>query len=205
MSDYEGAAARLEEAVINMEPDEVRELYKKIGFVEFSAKALGLACRFRGVEMLKVLLDCGATFDIRQTEEFEEKYGVYSGLKYENYRSDFALYLLNVTKKIPGCCSCKKGLKFQKQVTRDDNKKLKQISDSERAEVVKFLCANAEKLSFRPSELLLFAIYTRDDFIYEELKKLGIKISQMRIWRPCREVCRRIPIILCRLFYISLN
>lgn len=181
MSDYLGAAARLEEAVINMEPDELRELYKKIGFVEFSAKALGLACRFRGVEMVKALCECGASFDIPQTDEAEEKYHVYSGSKkYDNYRSDFALYLLNITKQIKGACCCK-GLKFLKQIERADKKKLKQIPDNERAEVLKFLCENAEKLSFRPSELLLFAIYTRDDFIYEEMKKLGVKISEKRI------------------------
>ena len=180
MSDYVGAAARLEEAVINMEPDEVRELYKKIGYVEFSAKALGLACRFREVEMVKALCECGASFDIPQTDEAEEKYHVYSGPKYANYRSEFALYLLNITKQIKGACCCK-GLKFLKQIEREDKKKLKQIPDSERAEVLKYLCENAEKLSFRPSELLLFAIYTRDDFIYEEMKKLGIKISERRV------------------------
>lgn len=180
MSDYVGAAARLEGAVINMEPDELRELYKKIGYAEFSAKALGLACRFRGVEMVRALCECGASFDIPQTDEAEEKYHVYSGRKYDNYRSDFALYLLNITKQIKGACCCK-GLKFLKQIERDDKKKLKQIPDSERAEVLKYLCGNAEKLSFRPSELLLFAIYTRDDFIYDELKKLGVKISDKRI------------------------
>lgn len=180
MSDYVGAAARLEEAVINMEPDELRELYKKIGYAEFSAKALGLACRFRGVEMVKALCECGATFDIPQTDEAEEKYHVYSGRKYDNYRSDFALYLLNITKQIKGACCCK-GLKFLKQIEREDKKKLKLVSDSERAEVLKYLCENAEKLSFRPSELLLFAIYTRDDFIYDELKKLGVRISDKRI------------------------
>lgn len=181
MSDYVGAAARIEGAVINMEPDEVRELYKKIGYIEFSAKALGLACRFRGIEMVKALCESGATFDIPQTDEAEEKYHVYSGSKkYDNYRSEFSLYLLNILKQIKGACCCK-GLKFLKQIERDDKKKLKQISDSERAEVLKYLCENAEKLSFRPSELLLFSIYTRDDFIYDELKKLGVKLSKKRI------------------------
>lgn len=180
MSDYVGAAARLEEAVINMEPDEVRELYKKIGHIEFSAKALGLACRFRGIGMVKALCESGATFDIPHDEAAENKYHVYSGVKYDNYRSDFALYLLNITKQIKGACCCK-GLKFLKQIERDDKKKLKQISDSERAEVLKYLCENAEKLSFRPAELLLFSIYSRDDFIYDELKKLGVRISDKRI------------------------
>lgn len=163
-----------------MEPDELRELYKKIGYVEFSAKALGLACRFRGVETVKALCECGATFDIPKNGEAETRYHVYSGVKYDNYRSDFALYLLNITKQIKGACCCK-GLKFLKQIERDDKKKMKQISDSERAEVLKYIFENSERLSFRPSELLHSAIFARDDFIYGELKKLGVKLSEKRI------------------------
>lgn len=180
MSDNISAVERLENAVINMEPEELRELYGKLGHVDFSAKALGLACRFRGVDMVKALCECGATFDIPQDEASEELYKVYSGVKYENYRSEFALYLLNITKKIPGACCCK-GLKLLKQIEREDKKKLKQIPDSERAEVLKYICENAEKLSFKPSELLFMAIYSRDNFIYSELKKLGVKLSEKRI------------------------
>ena len=180
MNDYEGAAAKLEEAVINMEPEELREFYAGLGHVDFSAKALGLACRFRGVETVKTLCECGATFDIPYNEETENLYHVYSGMKFENYRSDFSMYLLKITKKIPGACCCK-GLKLVKQIERQDKKKLKQIPDSERAEVLKYLCENAEKLSFRPSEMLLWAIYSRDELIYNELKKLGVKLSEKRV------------------------
>ena len=171
---------QLENAVINNTPEEVRELYKSLGDVEFSARALGIACRFRGVEMVKALCECGATFDIPKNEEVEKQFRVYSGVKYENYRSDFSLYLLNITKHIPGACCCK-GLKLVKQLARQDNIKLKQIPDSERAEVLKYLCENAEKLSFRPSEMLLWAIYSRDEFIFSELKKLGVKLLEKRI------------------------
>ncbi len=179
MSDYVGAAARLEEAVINMEDEELRALYKKIGFVEFSAKALGFACRFRGVETVKTLCECGASFDIPQNEEAEARYRVYSGMKYANYRSDFSLYLLNITKQIKGACCCK-GLKLLKQIERADKKKLGLLSDEERAEVLGYLCGNREKLSFDPSELLYYAIFARDEFIVSELLRLGVNISQAR-------------------------
>lgn len=180
MSEYIGIAAQLEEAVINMEPDELRDLYGNIGHVDLSAKALGLACRFRGADMVKALCECGATFDIPRDEEAESFYHVYSGVKYENYRSDFSLYLLNITKQIKGACCCK-GLKLLKQIERQDKRKLKQIPDSERAEVLRYLCENAERLTFKPSELLLWAIYSRDEFIYSELKRSGVKISEKRI------------------------
>ena len=180
MSNNIEAVEQLENAVVNMDPEELREFYKSLGNVDFSAKALGLACRFRGADMVKALCECGATFDIPQDEASEELYHVYSGVKYENYRSEFALYLLNITKQIKGACCCK-GLKLLKQIECRDKKKLKQIPDSERAEVLKYLCENAEKLSFKPSELLLWAIYSRDEFIYNELKDRGVKLSDKRI------------------------
>lgn len=174
------AAEQLEEAVINSDPDELRALYKKIGYVEFSARALGYACRFRGVDTVRALCECGATFHIPKEEAVESRYHVYSGVKYGNYRSNFALYLLNIPKQIKGSCCCK-GLKFLKQIERTDKKKLKPIYDDERAEVLKYLCGNSGKLSFDPSELLFFAIFARDDLIYNELKKLGVRISEKRI------------------------
>ncbi len=179
MSDNLKASETLEEAVVNMQPEEIRALYKKLGNVEFSAKALGLACRFRGVETVKALCECGASFDIPANEEAEQLYGVYSGMKYANYRSDFSLYLLNITKQIKGACCCK-GLKFSKQIERSDKKKLGLLSDGERAEVLKYLCENREKLSFDPSEMLYYAIFARDEFIINELRRLGAEIKQER-------------------------
>lgn len=179
MSDDLKVSETLEEAVVNMQPDEIRALYKKLGNVEFSAKALGIACRFRGVETVRTLCECGATFDIPKNEEAEQRYGVYSGMKYANYRSDFSLYLLNLTKQIKGACCCK-GLKPLKQIDRADGKKLGLLPDKERAEVLKYLCDNREKLSFEPSELLYYAIFARDEFIISELERLGVKLSEIR-------------------------
>jgi len=179
MSDNLKASETLEEAVVNMQPDEIRALYKKLGNVEFSAKALGLACRFRGVETVRALCECGASFDIPQNEDAEALYHVYSGMKYANYRSDFSLYLLNITKQIKGACCCK-GLKLAKQIERADGKKLGLLPDAERAAVLGYLCENREKLSFDPSELLYYAIFVRDGFIISELERLGVKISETR-------------------------
>lgn len=171
---------RLEKAVADLPPDELQKLYGEMGKVEFSTRALGLACRFRGLETVKALSRCGATFYISQDAITERRYRIYSGTKYENYRSDFSLYLLRTFKKIPGACCCV-GLRFQKYLPASGKKKHEMISDEERAKVLGYLCDNAEKLYFKPSELLFFSIFTRDEFIYKELKKRGVTLSEKRV------------------------
>lgn len=176
----ENKAEILEQAVINSPLEELVKTYKELGYIEMTARALGTACRFRGLETVKTLVDCGATFDVPTAEGAEERYHCYSGTKWDNYRTNYSLYLLNITKHIKGACCCK-GLKLLKQVKKDDKTALKFLPDSERAEVLKYLCENAEKLSFAPEEMLYYAIFSRDDFIVSELKKLGVRLSEKRV------------------------
>ncbi len=175
----ENKAEILESAVINGSSEEIVKTFKELGYIEMTARALGLACRFRGVEFVKTLTESGATFDIPKTEDAERRYHCYSGAKWNNYRSNFALYLLNITKHIKGACCCK-GLKLTKKAARHDKTFLDQLSDDERAKVLIYLCENAEKLSFVPEEMLYYAIFARDNFIVSELKKLGVKLSEKR-------------------------
>lgn len=174
----------LENAVINKSPEELAEFIDKIGMADFSTRALGLACRFRGLEIVKVLAEKGASFDIPKTEETEKQYTCYAGrelvkMRSDNYRSNYALCLLNILKHIKGAC-CFKGVKLVKQIKREDNTALKQIPDEERSKVLKYLCENKEKLSFYPSDMLFYAIFGGDDFIVSELKKLGVTLSEAR-------------------------
>ena len=45
----EEKAELLQRAVINSSVEELTKIYGELGFVEMSAPALGLACRFRGL------------------------------------------------------------------------------------------------------------------------------------------------------------
>ncbi len=174
----------LENAVINKSPEELAEFIEMIGMAEFSARALGIACRFRGIETVKVLVEKGASFDIPKTEETEKRYTCYAGrelkkMRSDNYRSSYALCLLNILKHIKGAC-CFKGVKLVKQIKREDNSALKLLSDEERSKVLKYLCENKERLSFYPSDMLFYAIFGGDDFIVTELKNLGVTLSEER-------------------------
>lgn len=119
----------LEKAVINNSPEEIDLLMKNLGSVEFSARALGLACRFRGIETVKMLAKNGASFYIPKTEKDEKQYHCYAGrelrkMKHDNYRSNFSLCLLNILTHTKGAC-CFKGVKLLKQVKREDKATLK--------------------------------------------------------------------------------
>ena len=74
-------AEALEQAVINCSAEELSKIYDKLGYVEMSAPALGLACRFRGLDIVKILVEKGATFDFPLTEETEIIYHCYIGQK----------------------------------------------------------------------------------------------------------------------------
>ena len=174
----EERAAQLQRAVINGTIQEIVEVYDALGYVEMSAPALGLACRFRGLEVVKVLVEKGATFDFPSTEEIEIKYHCHIGEKHaqyrENYCTNYALYFLKCYRGGVKGARCLQGMKFFKNQKRDDGTLLPFLADSARSAVLDYLLLNQKKLAFQPEELLFYAIFARDDFLYEELKKRRI-------------------------------
>lgn len=181
----EERAAQLQRAVINGTIQEIVEVYDALGYVEMSAPALGLACRFRGLEVVKVLVEKGATFDFPSTEEIEIKYHCHIGEKHaqyrENYRTNYALYFLKCYRGGVKGARCLQGMKFFKNQKRDDGMLLPFLADSARSAVLDYLLLNQKKLAFQPEELLFYAIFARDDFLYEELKKRRICLAPKRI------------------------
>ncbi len=181
----EERAAQLQWAVINGTVQEIVEVYDALGYVEMSAPALGLACRFRGLEVVKVLVEKGATFDFPSTEEIEIKYHCHIGEKHaqyrENYRTNYALYFLKCYRGGVKGARCLQGMKFFKNQKRDDGMLLPFLADSARSAVLDYLLLNQKKLAFQPEELLFYAIFARDDFLYEELKKRRICLAPKRI------------------------
>lgn len=181
----EERAAQLQRAVINGTIQEIVEVYDALGYVEMSAPALGLACRFRGLEVVKVLVEKGATFDFPSTEEIEIKYHCHIGEKHaqyrENYCTNYALYFLKCYRGGVKGARCLQGMKFFKNQKRDDGTLLPFLADSARSAVLDYLLLNQKKLAFQPEELLFYAIFARDDFLYEELKKRRICLAPKRI------------------------
>ncbi|MDE7477919.1 MAG: hypothetical protein K2M91_08205, partial [Lachnospiraceae bacterium] len=176
----EEKAALLERAVINSSVEELSKVYDELGIVEMSAPALGLACRFRGLDVVKVLVEKGATFDFPSTRKIEETYNCYIGQHYGNYRTNYSMYLLKAfgeDLKI----FCLKGMTMEQCAKTEDGELLSFLSDMERVDVLQFLLENREKIAFHPEELLYYTIYFQDTALVKELKKQDIKISDIRI------------------------
>ena len=179
-------AALLQRAVINSSLEELSKIYDELGFVEMSAPALGLACRFRGLAVVKVLVERGAVFDFPSTEEIEVRYHCHIGEKHaqyrENYRTNYSLYLLRSLRGwVKGAC-CLKGMKFVRSAKREDGTTLPVLADQERLAVLDYLIEKRAALSFCPEEMLYYAIFAKDTVVYEALKRRGVTLLEKRIY-----------------------
>ena len=178
----EEKAAHLQRAVINSSVEELTKIYGELGFVEMSAPALGLACRFRGLDVVKCLVKEGASFDFPSTEEVEETYHCYAGTKKGDYRTNYSVYLLKAFGKRPSLpLYCLTGMVMEQQMAREDGSLLTFLPDGERADVLKYLLDNREKIAFHPEELLYYAIFYRDTVLVNELKKQQVRIPEKRV------------------------
>lgn len=74
----EEKAARLQDAVINSPVEELSKVCDELGEVEMAAPALGLACRFRGLDAVKALVEKGVTFDFPSTRRLRQNTAVIS-------------------------------------------------------------------------------------------------------------------------------
>lgn len=175
----------LENAVINNTAEETAGIYQKLGQVEFTARALGLACRFRGLDMVKALVENGAAFDFANTEYIEQNYNCYAGdvnIEHKKFHiTNFSLMVMTFNTKALSGSYTVKGINMRKSFTAANRKKLPLLPSEERIEITKYLYENRNRTAFDPSELLYYAIFTNDDDTVKTLKALGVRLSESRI------------------------
>lgn len=149
----------LEEKVLSNDLDGVRIVLTEQKPIEFTAKALGLACRYCGAEMVEALIDGGATFSFTLTPVLKRKYDCKIALNnFDDLPINFAWYL------------------FPKYEVKGYSNHI--IDDAERVKVLHIL---HEKKMGDFSEILYYAILYNDDVIFKELKKLGVnELSEYR-------------------------
>ncbi|MDE6054783.1 MAG: hypothetical protein K2G55_13720, partial [Lachnospiraceae bacterium] len=153
----------------------------ELGYVEMSAPALGLACRFRGLDVVKVLVEKGATFDFPSTRKIEQAYHCYTGRRYGNYRTNYSLYLLKVFKGGLKRAFCLEGMTLTQSIEGEKGSRLEFLPDAERAAVVRYLMEYREKISLQPEEMLYYAIFFRDTTIVQELNNYGVGFLDIRV------------------------
>lgn len=161
---------RLEMSVIQDPPAEVAKVCREIGEVDFTARALGLACRYRGLDMVKVLVERGATFSFDPEKikpAFRRSRLVWLDWLYgdENY----SLGLLSA-------------------VARRETYELNNIGKShcginlvpsdERLQTLDYLLKNADKIGFKADEFLFYAYLADEREMIDFLKSKGVRASE---------------------------
>ena len=141
----------LEEKVLNNDIEGVKGVFTDYSPIEFTARALGLACRYCGAEMVKTLIECGASFEFESTPDLKKKYNCSIKLS-NNTQEDvcYELYLLE-------------------DAYKDKNKK-KIIDVSERVKVLEIL---KQKDEGNLALVLYYAILQSEPEIYQTLIELG--------------------------------
>ncbi len=165
----------LAEAVLTKSPAEADERYKRFGYVENSCRALGLACRFRGLEMVKTLVENGATFRYVRPEGQGGYFTIY-----------YWLSPLEMTKALRTAYFINSDPCFGNSVSIQDAggvslRTLNVLPIEERAEIVKYLYENRERVGLDAGELLFYSIMSGSKKITDVLKQLGAGFSEKRI------------------------
>ncbi len=159
-------------AVASKTPDEVREIYKSLGKVEFTARALAYACRFKGSEYVKALVECGATFEYDRSSVMYDYDFHLSLITFKDKRSKhyYMEALENVGESVFGDHLPVKGYE-----------KTKVLPLEERIRIAEYLCKNAESSGFDSGEVLFYAILTKNYDMADALKKAGAVLSEKYI------------------------
>jgi len=188
--------AILEHAVLTKSPKEVSALYRQLGQIQMSARALALACRFRGLAHVQALVESGANFTYVRHEgmcsydlcywltllEVNDVLRHAGGVDirdacFKDYvwvtppeMSDlFQQIIYNDMKERSGASAA------------DGELRLCALPLEERAGIVKYLYAHRERACLDVEELLFYAIMSSNRQITKVLKECGVRLSGQRI------------------------
>jgi len=160
----------LEKAVLTQSPEEVAALYAQLGQMENTARALGLACRFSGLEYVKALVEGGANFSYVRSEDEIGYYLIYYWLS--------PLEMNNILRR--AYFLDKRDPCFTNSITVD-GKTIHALPAEQRAEIVNYLYQCREKISLDAGELLYYAIMSNSKRVLKILKAYNVKLSEQRI------------------------
>ena len=158
----------LKEKVMRGTPGEVAETLAEFGVPEFTAEALGLACRYRGLDMVKVLVEGGAKFTY-DLEAIRKLYGC-AEIAYQISDPDncYAAALLSSV----GAAGMP-GVYQEGKIYR-----LTLLPINARIGILSYLCETADKTGFDKDELLFFAYFAGERKIIDLLKKNGAVLPE---------------------------
>lgn len=170
------AIAALERAVLYGTTDEAARLCANFGTSIFTAHILGVAGHFRGLDMVKALVENGASFRLGPTGKDAVRALFPRVLENElaTYLPDFfILFLLKYPERTLQYILTEY---LDELIIRTGNL-LPPVSGEELTAVVEYLCDNTQKACFRPGDLLYFTILTDDTDMTAAIKRKKVTLS----------------------------
>lgn len=170
-----GNSQTLENTVLTKTPQEAAALCKQLGENENSCRALALACRYRGLDHVKALVESGATFKYTKSEEMGGYYTVF-----------FWLAPLEMTEAIRRAYFIRRNdacFSNEARLVNAEGEVVKTLSvlpSEERTEIVRYLCENRERVLLDINELLFYSIMSGCETITAVLKQFGAKFTEKR-------------------------
>lgn len=163
----------LENATLFKTAAEVAELYKEFGEVEVSACALGYACRYKGLEHVRALVENGASFKIENSTDMYRKY--------QCWGTNYAVGLLDFNKALGRSYFIHSGeldTRITNLLNADNGTTELVLPLAERLEILRYLYENRERVCLETDELLFYALIARNKEVVAELKRLGAAFSE---------------------------
>lgn len=170
------AITALEQVVLNGTPDEAARLCGNFGTSIFTAHILGLAGHFRGLDMVKALVENGASFRLGPTgkDAVRALFPRVLDNELETYLPDFfILFLLKYPERTLQYILTE----YLDELIIQKGNRLHPVSGGELTAVAEYLCDNAQKACFCPGDLLYYAILTDDTDMTAAIKRKGITLS----------------------------
>ena len=154
----------LEKAVMSGDLKTTEEVIEGCGTFEFMSRALGIACEYGTLPMVKLLVEHGAVFNYDWSDGFSRKYG---SLPFD---SEFQQMLCG------------------REISRFGTNNLPEIpiqpnSGEERASILAYLLEDDKRLGMDLQNLLLYAALYGADTVVSLLRERNVAIDPLRIHR----------------------
>ena len=162
----------LEKVIIQDDIDQARQVIEGCGSFEFTARALGLACLYSSLEMVKTIVAGGATFSYEYTSVLKRKYGVAYVTRYKKYPVNYSSL---IAKTKVGVNTHEFHFGTLPKVDKKEN------PENVRADIAEYLLTQP-KAKFDSAEALFYSILWGCTGVADRLIEKGVKLNNHQIY-----------------------
>ena len=165
----------LEQAVMENDLQKAKEVISGCGKFEFTARALGLACLYSSVDMVKLLVENGATFAYVYNPTYKRKYGAAYATRTNQYPVNYSKLIAKAGINIYNPIVFASLLEYH----FGDLPACKAAENTEevRADIAQYLLT-AETAKFNGPMAMSYAILWGNTVLAERMKTLGVALGR---------------------------